>query len=195
MELCGATCFILSVGLSFYASGLLMGIIFAWRTWQVSFLNQESLVDTIQQAVETKLLESNNTRTRWSSDTIPCFFNNSNWRGVDCARISRLDLNASATDSTFDVVVVGLYKHLLSAFSWYQMHLTQSIRRYFSQISLNKWINLCSCFLTDIVYCPVREQDLERHGHTRPITSGRRKPVNSCVVVSSGTLRDDSVVC
>ena len=30
---------------------------------QVSFLNQDCLVDTIQQAVEAKLLESNNTRT------------------------------------------------------------------------------------------------------------------------------------
>lgn len=35
---------------------------FALEILQVSFWNQESLVDTIQQAVEAKLLESNNTR-------------------------------------------------------------------------------------------------------------------------------------
>lgn len=38
---------------------------------EVSFLNQESLVDTIQQAVETKLLESNNTRTFSTQTLLP----------------------------------------------------------------------------------------------------------------------------
>lgn len=38
---------------------------------EVSFLNQESLVDTIQQAVESKLLESNNTRTFSTQTLLP----------------------------------------------------------------------------------------------------------------------------
>lgn len=65
MELHGSPCLTYSnvIGTSVLTSGLCMGITFAWQTLQVSFLNQESLVDTIQQAVEAKLLESNNTRT------------------------------------------------------------------------------------------------------------------------------------
>jgi len=38
---------------------------------EVSFLNQESLVDSIQQAVEAKLLESNNTRTFTTQTLLP----------------------------------------------------------------------------------------------------------------------------